>query len=65
MARDPIVDEVRRIRAAYAARFDYDLNAIYRDLKEREERGEFAVVHRRPRPVRRPSRPQRARKAAG
>ena len=35
---DPIVDEVRRARDAYAARFNYDLRAIYRDLKEQEER---------------------------
>ncbi len=33
---DPIVEEVRRARDAYAARFNYDLRAIYRDLKERE-----------------------------
>ena len=33
---DPIVDEVRRARNAYAARFNYDLRAIYRDLKEKE-----------------------------
>jgi hypothetical protein len=33
---DPIVDEVRRARDAYAARFNYDLRAIYRDLKEQE-----------------------------
>jgi len=32
---DPIVDEVRRARDPYAARFNYDLRAIYRDLKER------------------------------
>ncbi len=34
---DPIVDEVRKARDAYAARFNYDLRAIYRDLKEQEE----------------------------
>lgn len=58
MARDPIVEEVRRIRDEYAARFDYDLDAIYRDLKERERRGEFCVVYRRPRPARRQLGPQ-------
>lgn len=37
---DPIVDEVRRIRDAHAARFNYDLQAIFLDIKEREkERG--------------------------
>lgn len=34
---DPIVDEVRRVRDAYAARFNYDLRAIYLDLKEQEK----------------------------
>ncbi len=34
---DPIVDEVRRVRDAYAARFNYDLRAIFRDLKEQEK----------------------------
>ncbi len=34
---DPIVEEVRRVREEYAARFNYDLDAIYRDLKEQEK----------------------------
>ena len=33
---DPIVDEVRRVRDAHAAKFDYDLRAIFRDLKAKE-----------------------------
>ena len=51
MTRDRIVEEVRRIRERYAARFNFDLDAIYRDLKEREEKGEFKVIHRAPRRV--------------
>jgi hypothetical protein len=35
---DPIVDEVRRVRDAHAARFNYDLDAIFRDLKEQEKK---------------------------
>jgi hypothetical protein len=35
---DPIVDEVRRNREAHAASFQYDLDAIFRDLKEQEKR---------------------------
>lgn len=35
---DPIVDEVRRIRDEYAARFNYDLDAILRDIKEQEKK---------------------------
>lgn len=34
---DPIVDEVRRIRDTHAARFNYDLDAIFKDIKEREK----------------------------
>jgi hypothetical protein len=41
---DPIVDEVRRVRDAYAARFNHDLRAIYRDLKEQETRGGRKIV---------------------
>lgn len=49
MARDRIVEEVRRNRERYAARFGFDLNAIYRDLKAREARGEYTAVRRAPR----------------
>jgi hypothetical protein len=52
MAKDPIVEEVRRIRQQYAARFNYDLGAIFRDLQQRQERGEFSVVSRTPRRAR-------------
>jgi hypothetical protein len=41
---DPIVDEVRRARDAYAARFNYDLRAIFRDLKEQENRSGRKLV---------------------
>ena len=35
---DSIVDEVRRVRDAHAARFNYDLDAIFQDIKEREKK---------------------------
>jgi hypothetical protein len=41
---DPIVEEVRRSRDAYAARFDYDLRAIYLDLKNRERQSGRKIV---------------------
>jgi len=41
---DPIVDEVRSIRAAHAARFNYDLWAIFRDLKEQQVRSGLKFV---------------------
>ena len=36
MLNDEIVDEVRAIRRAHAAQFNYDLRAIYEDLKKSE-----------------------------
>jgi hypothetical protein len=34
---DPIVDEVRAIREAYAASFGYDVDAIIADLRRSED----------------------------
>lgn len=34
---DPIIVELRAIRQAYAARFDYDVEAMFRDLRARPE----------------------------
>lgn len=36
MSPDPLVAEVRAIREAYAKRFNYDLQAIYRELTHRK-----------------------------
>lgn len=41
---DPIVEEVRKNRDAYAMRFNYDLDAIFRDLKEKERRSGRVVA---------------------
>ena len=38
MWEDPIVAEVRRVRAAHAAQFNNDLLAIYQDLKIAEQK---------------------------
>jgi hypothetical protein len=38
MWEDPIVAEVRRVRAAHAAQFNNDLLAIYQDLKIEEQK---------------------------
>lgn len=42
--KDPIVDEVRRIQDAHAARFNYDLDAIFLDIKEREKSSGLVFV---------------------
>lgn len=36
MWEDPIVEEVRKVRDAHAAQFNYDLRAIYQALKQEE-----------------------------
>ena len=41
---DPIVDEVRRVRDAHAARFNYDLDAIFQDIKDREKKSGLVFV---------------------
>jgi hypothetical protein len=46
---DPIVDEVRRVRDAHAAMFNYDLDAIFRDIKEQEKKSGLKFVSYPPR----------------
>ena len=49
MWTDEIVQEVRKEREAHAARFGYDLEAIWRDLKEQERRSGRPVLSLRKR----------------
>ena len=46
---DPIVDEVRRVRDAHAAMFNYDLDAIFRDIKKQEKMSGLEFVSYPPR----------------
>jgi hypothetical protein len=41
---DYIVDEVRRIREERAARFNYDMDAMFRDIKEQERTSGLTYV---------------------
>ncbi len=50
MWRDELVEETRRVREAYAAKFDFDLEAICRDLKEKEQQSERPTVTLPPKP---------------
>ena len=52
MSHDIIVDEVRKRRDAYAKRFNYDLQAIYQDLKVQQKKSGRRRVSLPPRPVR-------------
>jgi hypothetical protein len=44
MWNDPIVEETRQLRDEYAALFNYDLRALYLDLKKKEEQHREKVV---------------------
>jgi hypothetical protein len=38
MQKDPIVEEIRDLRKAHAAKFNYDLKAICVDMKKKEKK---------------------------
>ena len=44
MFKDPIIEEVRKARDEYAKRFNYDLDAICQDLKNKQEQPGKKVV---------------------
>ena len=48
---DPIVEEIRKYREQYAAKFNYDLAAICKDLRERQATCGRQVVSRPPKRV--------------
>ena len=49
MRDDPIVAEVRQFRVEHAAKFHYDLEAIFRDLKEKEKNSGKTYIRYSPR----------------
>jgi hypothetical protein len=53
MQDDPVVEEVRRIRHAYAKRFDFDLRAMVADLRRKEQMHPDRLVSFDPKPLRR------------
>lgn len=57
MKDDPIVEEVRKVREAYAAKFNYDLEAIFQDLKRQERESGRTFVSFPPRRISKPSQP--------
>ena len=42
--KDPIVEEIRKIRDAHAAKFQFDLHAICEDLRKQEKTCGHPVV---------------------
>ena len=41
---DPIIAEVWAVRKAYASRFDYNVEAIFRDIRAKQEASECEYV---------------------
>jgi hypothetical protein len=60
MWNDPIVEETRRLRDELASRFDYDLEALSRYLRERDAADPRPVVDLPPRAPETPSPVRRA-----
>lgn len=48
MWKDEIVEEVRKIRDAYASQFDYDLKRIFEDIKEKERQDSWPKASLKP-----------------
>ena len=51
MWQDMIVEEIRKVRQEHAEKFDFDLRAIFADLKEQEAVSERQIVKLAPRPI--------------
>ena len=54
--KDHIVEEVRQIREEHAAQFNYDVDAIYADLKRQEAESKRPRVSTGPRRLEKPMR---------
>ena len=45
MYQDPIVEEIRQYRNSHAKKYDYDLDAIFEDLKKSEQASSQKIVN--------------------
>ena len=46
MRDDPIINEIRKYRDEYAAKFNYDMDAICKDIRKRQATSGHEVVSR-------------------
>lgn len=51
MNHDEIIKEVRSVREAYGEKFDFDVAAIFRDAKSREQERGHKTVALKPKPA--------------
>jgi hypothetical protein len=40
MKKDPILEEIHKVREEHARKFDYDLHAMFEDIRKREAKRE-------------------------
>ena len=52
MKKETILEEIHRYRAEYAKKFNYDIEAMGRDLMRRQKTSGWKLVKRSPKPVR-------------
>ena len=60
---DPIIAEIRAVREAHAARFNYDVDAIFKDLRARQATSGRTYVRLPPRLVPLPDQHERLKDA--
>lgn len=41
---DPIVEEIHKIREEYVAKFEYDIDAMFKDLREKQSQSNRKIV---------------------
>ena len=51
MYTDPIIEEIRRFRDEYAARFNYDVKAMLADIRRRQKESGRRTVSRPPKRI--------------
>jgi hypothetical protein len=51
MYTDPILDEIRKFRDDYAARFNYDVKALLEDVRSRQNESGRKTVLRAPKRI--------------
>ncbi len=41
---DPIIEEIHKIREEYAAKFDYDIDAMFIDLRQKQSNSRRKII---------------------
>ena len=51
--KDPIIEELHKLREQHARKFNYDLDAIFRDIQERQKKYADRLVRYPPKKLKR------------